>query len=104
MTLFLSSEAEVLSADCMSATSCHPRARLFAKALFPGKDAPRPLNVQQQQEAKDCGLFAIAFTEAFCRGEDLEQITFDETKMREHLLLAFLKKTPTLTAFPTVAL
>ena len=42
-------------------------------------------------EPADFGLFALAFCEASCRGENIEQLHLDESKMREHLLLAFLK-------------
>ena len=101
--VLLLTETEVLSADSMDPDSCSARARIFARQLFPGTSAPRALKVQQQV-GFNCGLFALAFCEASCRGVDLENLALDENKMREHLLLAFLEKTPALRVFPAIVI
>ena len=54
--------------------------------------------VQQQQGKRDCGLFAIAFALHAAMGDDIKKITFDQPKMRCHLLECFEKKK--LTRFP----
>ena len=52
------------------------------------------LPVQQQQGSSDCGLFAISFTTAFCNGSNVKSLTisFNQTKMRSHLLKCFQKR------------
>ena len=50
------------------------------------------LPVQQQQGSSDCGLFAISFATAFCNGSNVKSISFNQTKMRSHLLKCFQKR------------
>ena len=54
--------------------------------------------VQQQQGKRDCGLFAVAFALHAALGNDLQNIVFDQMRMRSHLLACFEKKK--LTSFP----
>ena len=42
--------------------------------------------VQQQRGAADCGLFAIAFSTDLAFGEDPTKISYEQTKLRDHLL------------------
>lgn len=54
--------------------------------------------VQQQSGVNDCGIFAIVFALHAILRDDLETISFDQDKMRHHLLGCFRKKQ--LTPFP----
>lgn len=56
--------------------------------------------VQQQGGASDCGLFAIAFAVHILRGDKIEDVEFDQRKMRSHLSSCFRKKQ--LLPFPTL--
>ena len=56
--------------------------------------------VQRQCGSNDCGVFAIAFALHAALGHCVGDITFDQSKMRNHLLQCF--KTRKLTPFPTV--
>ena len=42
-------------------------------------------NVQRQPNGNDCGIFAIAFATALCKGQNPEDQLFDVTQMRQHL-------------------
>lgn len=44
------------------------------------------LCVQQQQGITDCGVFAVAFTTAICTGINVQSVSFNQSKMRAHLL------------------
>ncbi len=61
----------------------------------------RVLRVQQQSGGSDCGLFAIAFAVHLLQGNNIEEIEFDQKKMRSHLNYCFWKKK--LFAFPTLS-
>ena len=54
--------------------------------------------VQLQRGTSDCGLFAIAFALHAALGDDLRDITFDQSKLRSHLLWCFTNNQ--LTPFP----
>ena len=43
-------------------------------------------SVQQQENGVDCGPFAIAFATGLIMNEDPTEVTYDERKLREHLL------------------
>ncbi len=45
----------------------------------------RHVNVQMQNGASDCGLFAIAFAVSLCRGKDPHVCSYDQSQMRHHL-------------------
>lgn len=45
--------------------------------------------VQQKTNASDCGLFAIAFATSLVFGYDPQDITFDTSRMRAHLVACF---------------
>ena len=47
-------------------------------------------NVQWQNGANDCGLFAIAFACALCSGENPANKIFEQNKMRVHLKRCFI--------------
>ena len=48
--------------------------------------------VQQQKGIADCGLFAVAFAVHLAFGDDVSKLTFDQSKMRQHLIKCFQKK------------
>ena len=48
--------------------------------------------VQQQTGGDDCGLFSIAYSYHAALGEDLLGITFDQSKMRDHLIACLNQK------------
>ena len=54
--------------------------------------------VQQQRGECDCGLFVIATALHIGVGNNTEEVSFDQTKMRSHLVQCFEKKT--LSPFP----
>ena len=54
--------------------------------------------VQQQRGECDCGLFVIATALHIGAGNNTEEVSFDQTKMRSHLVQCFEKKT--LSPFP----
>ena len=56
------------------------------------------LSVQQQSNGDDCGLFAIAFATDIAYGNDPTQITYDDKRLRSHLINCF--KDGFLTVFP----
>ena len=56
--------------------------------------------VQQQSGGSDCGLFAIAFAVHILGGNNIEDIEFNQGKMRSHLNSCFWKKK--LLPFPTL--
>ena len=47
------------------------------------------LSVQQQQGTVDCGVFSIANSVEVCMGNNPEHISYDQAKMRKHLLECF---------------
>ncbi|XP_078702586.1 uncharacterized protein LOC144928228 [Branchiostoma floridae x Branchiostoma belcheri] len=53
---------------------------------------------EQQTDGISCGLFAVAFAWEAAAGADVEQIRFDQRKMRAHLLSCL--EAENLTAFP----
>ena len=56
------------------------------------------IDVQHQNGADDCALFAVAFAEALCAGKDPHLLTFDQLQMRQHL--QFCLEQGTVTNFP----
>lgn len=73
--------------------------------LWQGQPVTRG-KAQQQSNGDDCGVFAIAFAEAACRGLDgeaLAALRFDDLRMREHLVACFKAMPPCITPFPTLA-
>ena len=57
--------------------------------------------VQQQNGSNDCGLFAIAFALHAALGDNVEELEFDQSKMRDHIQKCFGKKY--LDPFPTTS-
>ena len=47
--------------------------------------------VQQQKNAIDCGIFAIAFVQSILLGYDVSLMSYDDAKMRSHMLICLLK-------------
>ena len=45
--------------------------------------------VQQQRRECDCGLFVIATALHIAAGNNIEEVSFDQTKMRSHLVQCF---------------
>ena len=56
--------------------------------------------VQRQSGSNDCGVFAIAFALHAALGQCIGELTFDQSKMRKHLLECF--EAGILTPFPIV--
>ena len=48
--------------------------------------------MQKQKGVSDCGPFAIAFAYHAALGDDLRTITFDQDKLRTHLVTCFEKE------------
>ncbi len=57
------------------------------------------VSVQKQEGTTDCGVFAIGFAFHAALGEDLAKISFDQDKLRCHILSCFEKNC--LSKFPT---
>ena len=49
-------------------------------------------NLQRQEGSTDCGLFAIAVMASLAHREDPSSVTYDQNKMRKHLLECFSSK------------
>ena len=47
------------------------------------------MNVQRQRGGSDCDLFALAHATSLCNGSDPTEISYDQSKMRKHLVAAF---------------
>ena len=56
------------------------------------------VNVQKQEGSRDCGLFAIAMMTSLAYDEDPSAITYDQSKMRSHLIECFVAQE--FTTFP----
>ena len=54
--------------------------------------------LQRQDGSADCGLFAIAVMTSLAHKEDPSTVTYDQSKMRHHLLECF--STKLVTHFP----
>eukprot|EP00731_Ephydatia_muelleri_P024373 Em0016g644a len=57
------------------------------------------IDVQKQKGQSDCGLFAIAFATSLAHLQDPASITYDQAKMRTHLIHCF--ETQSRTPFPS---
>ena len=51
----------------------------------------RFINVDKQNNANDCGLYALAFCAALCSGDNPQHITFSNTDMRKHVLKCLMQ-------------
>lgn len=60
----------------------------------------RFIRAQQQEDAVDCGLFAIANATALIYGVDPRSVKFDQLRMREHLVQCF--ENGRMEMFPTI--
>ena len=63
----------------------------MAKILKTKEDAfeLRYVDVQRQIGGNDCSLFAMAFVDALCLGQDPHIISYAQEKMRYHLISIF---------------
>lgn len=73
----------------------------FIHLLFPDKPSIVYRQVQQQTNAVDCGVYAIAFAVAIANNMDPSRQAFDIASMRYHLKIIF--DSNTLTPFPTTS-
>ena len=89
-------DGQVFYYDSLSPSKLDRRRTAIISKLSPNPPSIR--KPQQQQGGDDCGLFAIAFAEAICRGVRPELLRFDQSQMREHLLSCF--RNQKLTPFP----
>ena len=55
-------------------------------------------NIPQQEGIADCGVYAIAYAWHAARGDNLEEMIFEQGKMRDHLVTCFRRQK--LTPFP----
>ena len=80
----------------------HYKNELFLRQLFPFFDeVPKHFKkVQYQNNAHDCGVFAIAFATSICFQQNPSKIIYDVDKMRPHLYDMFERNT--LIYFPTL--
>lgn len=60
----------------------------------------RNINVQQQQNGSDCGVFSIAFATCLVYGQNPLTVTFDISKMRSHLIRCL--QSGIMDLFPTI--
>ena len=105
--LVLRYDRQVLCLDSLTSTrNVHRDAQKLCQTLFPN-DAVQTLRVQQQEGGNDCGLFALALAEAACRVlsvhgdiDDLKELSFEQDRMRTHLVQCFTQEEPVLTPFP----
>eukprot|EP00731_Ephydatia_muelleri_P002138 Em0001g2138a len=51
----------------------------------------RFIDVDRQNNANDCGLYALAFASTLCSGKDPRHITFSKTDLRKHLLQCLMQ-------------
>ncbi len=58
------------------------------------------VQVQKQEGGADCGLFAIAFAYHAAVGDHLDKMTFDQSKLRSHLVACLEKEQ--FSKFPTL--
>ncbi len=85
----------------------HQLAQIYRKYLDSQEDigcetlSLRIPRVQQQSGRSDCGIFAIAFAVHLLRGDNIEDIDFDQEKMRSHLNSCFWRKK--MLPFPTLS-
>ncbi len=74
------------------------------RAIYPSAATDGVLNiqlpkVQQQNNARDCGVFAVAYLFHLALRDCLEDLRFEQEKMREHLALCF--ELQTILPFPS---
>ncbi len=86
----------------------HQLAQIYRKYLDSQEDTGcetllslRIPRVQQQSGGSDCGIYAIAFAVHLLRGDNIEDIDFDQEKMRSHLNSCFWRKK--MLPFPTLS-
>ena len=48
-------------------------------------------SVQQQSNGIDCGVFSIAFVQSILLGDDISLISYDQVRLRSHLLQCLLR-------------
>ena len=73
-------------------------AQMYGSCQKNGQLLITQMPVQQQDNGRDCGLFAIAFAYHAAQGDDLTSLNFDSTRMRKHLTDCF--KREELSPFP----
>lgn len=88
VTTFGCSKGEVTILDSLYPTAPLRVVKQVAALLKPQTPAIT-LNfadICQQKGSSDCGLYAVAFATALCKGFDPMTVEFDQSKMRKHLL------------------
>ena len=84
-----------LSSTTLSAELAEQPARIYGHLKGSVEDGGLTVHhipVQKQKGVSDCGPFAIAFAYHAALGDDLQTITFDQDKLRTHLLTCFDKR------------
>ena len=90
-------EGEVQLYDSNAGTTLSSSLKSQLKQLYQCAAKDGVLNilqmpVQQQSNGTDCGLFSIAYAYHLALGDEPAAITFDEAKLRQHLVQCFLKE------------
>ena len=84
-----------LSSTTLSAELAEQLARIYGHLKGSVEDGGLTVHhipVQKQKGVSDCGPFAIAFAYHAALGDDLQTITFDQDKLRTHLVTCFEKE------------
>lgn len=71
--------------DSLNTNKLYESQRQYLKKLYPFNPTIEFHKVQQQSNAIDCGLFAIAFSVSLYFSQNPENVCYDNTKMREHI-------------------
>ena len=79
--------------DSMCCTLPHSTQKMIYALLVSHEPnvALRFIDVDRQNNANDCGLYALAFTSTLCSGKDPRHITFSKTDLRKHLLQCLMQ-------------
>ena len=74
--------------DSMCCTLPHSTQKMICALLVSHEPnvTLRFIDVDRQNNANDCGLYALAFASTLCSGKDPRHITFSKTDLRKHLL------------------
>ena len=79
--------------DSMCCTLPHSTQKMICALLVSHEPnvTLRFIDVDRQNNANDCGLYALAFASTLCSGKDPRHITFSKTDLRKHLLQCLMQ-------------
>ena len=64
-------------------------AQMYEPAAKEGNLTVMQMPVHQQSNARDCGVYSIAYAYHAAVGDDIPSLNFDHTKIRSHLISCF---------------